>query len=111
VLRKRGALVNAHACCTPRSEGRATTLRRGLWSSTCLLPAALVALAPKCPVCLAAYLTLVSGVGISTTAAAHVRAGGMALATAGATLLAWKLLQYGAAHLAEFGRRKVPHEK
>jgi hypothetical protein len=80
--------VNAHACCTPRSEGRATTLRRGLWSSTCLLPAALLALAPKCPVCLAAYLTLVSGVGITATAAEHVRTVGAGLAAAGVIFLA-----------------------
>jgi hypothetical protein len=79
--------VSTHSCCQPRSEHQATALRRGLWSSTCLLPAAFLALAPKCPLCLAAYLTLVSGVGISATAAEHVWTGGVVLAVAGLVCL------------------------
>lgn len=98
MLRERGARVSAHDCCPPHGEGRATTLRRGLWSSTCLLPAALVALAPKCPACLAAYLTLASGVGITATAAEHVRTGGAGLAGVGVIFFASRY----------FGRRTKP---
>lgn len=65
--------MSTRSCCLPRSEHRTTALRRGLWSSFCVVPAAFLALAPKCPLCLAAYLTLVSGVGISAAAAEHVR--------------------------------------
>jgi hypothetical protein len=38
-----------------------------------LLPATLLALMPKCPVCLAAYAALVTGIGITIPAAAAIR--------------------------------------
>ena len=99
--------MNARSCCPPRSEQRSTVLRRGLWSSTCLVPAVLLALAPKCPVCLAAYLTLVSGVGISVTAAEHVRTVGAGLAAAGVIVLAWRYLRRRARLEADPARREA----
>jgi len=70
-------------CCAGRSRpsssrGRLAGLAGWLGS------AAGLALMPKCPACIAAYLALGTGVGISISAAAHLRT---ALIFAGATLL------------------------
>jgi hypothetical protein len=39
------------------------------------IPTALLAVMPKCPMCLAAYLALFTGTGVSFTAASHLRTG------------------------------------
>ena len=44
------------------------------WSAP-VIPAAALALLPKCPACIAAYAALWSGIGLSLTAAAQVRTG------------------------------------
>jgi hypothetical protein len=76
---------------TPRTKPRAPA-HRPTWLGRCraglrwLVPATLLALMPKCPVCLAGYVALFTGVGLSLTAASLLRTG---LIFACAAALAW----------------------
>ena len=68
--------MNSSRCCCqrkPRAEGEArqqkTWLRRVRESAGWILPGALLALMPKCPMCLVAYVTLCSGLTLSCSSA------------------------------------------
>ena len=54
-------------------------LRRGRDVVGVAAPAVLFALVPKCPACLAAYIALWTGVGVSVTGAAYLRIGMLGL--------------------------------
>ena len=60
--------MNAQRCCCETAK----------WA----LPGIVLAVMPKCPVCVAAYVTLATGVGISVSAASWLRWGALALAIA-----------------------------
>ena len=77
--------MNGHPCCQmsqtsqmatrSRDPGRrpASRWRRGGEIAGWIVPGATLALLPKCPVCVAAYVALFSGVGISIASAARLR--------------------------------------
>jgi hypothetical protein len=81
--------VNAHRCCLVTSgameqnkageriaEGDPhppSFLRRSLDLSAKFIPVAILAVLPKCPACLAAYVALGTGIGLSLTAATYLR--------------------------------------
>jgi hypothetical protein len=81
--------VNAHRCCviTPGSmeqnkvgeriaEGDPhppSFMRRSLDLIAKVVPVALLAVLPKCPACLVAYVALGTGIGLSLTAATYLR--------------------------------------
>ena len=50
-------------------------VRRWFEIARCALPLGILALLPKCPLCIVAYLAAASGVGISIAAAAYFRTG------------------------------------
>ena len=62
------------------------------WKSTsgCVGSGALLVLLPKCPMCIAAYLTLWTGAGVAMTVATHLRPMMAILLLASALLLAFR---------------------
>ena len=57
-----------HGCCCV-GEGRTRPLARRLsGAAASVLPGAVLVLLPKCPLCLAAWLTVVSGMSVSAVA-------------------------------------------
>jgi hypothetical protein len=72
--------VNARRCCqiktraddnTPRPPSR---FRGGREIAGWIVPSVILALLPKCPACVAAYVALATGIGISLPTATHLRA-------------------------------------
>jgi hypothetical protein len=59
-------------CCVGGTASRRLA-RRLSRATASILPGAVLVLLPKCPLCLAAWLTVVTGVGFSAAAAAWVR--------------------------------------
>jgi hypothetical protein len=59
--------------CSENSRSR-TFARRCVNVFGWIIPGAILAILPKCPMCLAAYIALWSGIGLSFSAATHLRA-------------------------------------
>ena len=63
-------------------------LRRGCQITGWIVPSVTLALIPKCPVCLAAYVALATGLGFSLPTAAWLRAVLMGLCVAALVFIA-----------------------
>jgi hypothetical protein len=69
---------------------RPSLLRRLYGFARWALPGAALALLPKCPACLAAYIAVGTGIGLSMTAAAYLRTSLVILCVGALTYLAAK---------------------
>jgi hypothetical protein len=71
--------VNTQHCCEIQARAGDNARRpasrwgRGGEIAGWILPTVTLALLPKCPACVAAYVVLATGIGISLPAAAHLR--------------------------------------
>ncbi|WP_158750096.1 hypothetical protein [Acidobacterium sp. S8] len=83
--------MNAHACC----GHKAAAARRGLWRSASggVISGVLLVLIPKCPMCIAAYVALIGGVGVSVSTAAYLREAMIVLCVGAMVLLAGWYMQ------------------
>lgn len=92
------------SCCgvqTPRRFRRGVLVRRGRDAVGVTVPAVVFVLIPKCPACLAAYIAVWTGLGVSVTGATYVRMGLLALCVASAVfwlvVVARRVIRRGAA--------------
>jgi hypothetical protein len=69
MLRGGGALVSKPRCC----EAETPPARRGFKIAGTVIPAAVLVLLPKCPACIAAYLAIGTGIGVTISTASHLR--------------------------------------
>ncbi len=74
----------SHPCC----HAARTSRKLAGW----IVPGAILVLLPKCPMCLAAYIALGTGMSISIPTAAWVRESVITLCSVWFIYLAWRLL-------------------
>jgi hypothetical protein len=86
--------VNTRHCCQIATQDRdnaprpASRWRRGGEIAGWIIPSATLVLLPKCPACVAVYVALFSGVGISVASASNLRTSLLILCVAALLCLA-----------------------
>jgi hypothetical protein len=97
-------------CAVRKMTGRAPQSpgRRLSRVTASILPAAVLVLLPKCPLCLAAWLTVATGVSFSAASAAWVRASILLLCVAALLPMLWRRALRLAKHVAQrSGRSRI----
>ncbi|MDB6021104.1 MAG: hypothetical protein JWQ04_961 [Pedosphaera sp.] len=91
--------MNARHCCQIKTRAGdnarrpASRLRRVGEIAGWIVPSALLALLPKCPLCVAAYVALATGIGISLPTATYLRAMLVAVCVASLVFIAARRLR------------------
>jgi hypothetical protein len=113
-------LASPYQCCKIASNGAAlrtiiartgsvrqspTVVRRGLGVVGWVVPSTILALLPKCPVCLATYVAIGTGVGLSVSTATYLRAAIVILCMASLSYLAARRAQPLTAWVLKMTRR------
>jgi hypothetical protein len=83
--------MNTKPCC-PNAPRFASHVRRGIEFAGWIIPSATFVLLPKCPVCVAMYVALFSGVSISVASASNLRTALLILCITALICLALKRL-------------------
>jgi len=96
--------MNPAWCCCENSRLR-TFPRRCADVLGWIIPGVIMAMLPKCPMCLAAYVAIWTGVGISLSAATHLRAALLVLSVGLALFMAAKNTSR---LIRKFGAGKAP---
>ncbi len=81
---------------TKRERGTALRWKRGGEAAGWIVPGATLILLPKCPVCVAGYVALFSGIGISAAGAGRLRTSLLIVCVAALLWVAAKRLRSGA---------------
>ncbi len=74
--------MKGRGCCEVRADGGPhppSLRRRGARAAGWVLPSAVMVLMPKCPMCVVAYVAVVTGAGISVSVASELRVGVLVL--------------------------------
>ena len=71
--------MKRHDCCGRDGDPGDTTRRRAAGLAGVVLSGIPLVLVPKCPLCVASWITLLTGMGVTATTAGHLRTGIIAL--------------------------------
>ena len=92
--------MNTHPCCQIKTRARdntrqpASRFHRGGELAGWALPSATLVLLPKCPACVAAYVALATGIGISVPTAMYLRTMLVVLCVASLVFIATRRLRH-----------------
>lgn len=93
--------MSTHSCCQTKANTRAgdtscrpgSRMRRGGEIAGWLVPSVTLALLPKCPACVVAYVAVATGIGISLPTATYLRATLVVLCVASLSFIAARRLR------------------